>query len=140
MATTTSGRRLVTTTRQREQARAVAALAAHGAGWAVLDARGVAGSAPAELSRLITAVVDAVAAGGTVTVGAMPEELTTTAAAELLGVSRPTLMKLVASGELPFRRVGTHTRLRAADVVAFRRERLARQRRAYEELLAAEDE
>ncbi|WP_431835741.1 helix-turn-helix domain-containing protein [Cellulomonas sp. Y8] len=140
MATATDARRLVTSARQREQAREVAALAARGEGWAVLDARGVAGAAPAELSRLISAVVDAVAAGGTVTVGAQPDELTTTAAAELLGVSRPTLMKLVAGGEIAAHKVGTHTRLRTADVVAFRRARLERQRRAFEELLAAEDE
>ncbi|GIG37660.1 helix-turn-helix domain-containing protein [Cellulomonas pakistanensis] len=139
MATTIAARRLVTTTREREQAQEAMARAARGEGWAVLDALGVAGPAPAELSRLITAVVDAVAAGGTVTVGAMPDELTTTAAAELLGVSRPTLMKLIANGDLPAHKVGTHTRLLAEDVVAFRRERLARQRRAFEELLAAED-
>jgi excisionase family DNA binding protein len=84
-------------------------------------------------------VVDAVAAGAAVTVGALPDELTTTAAAELLGVSRPTLMKLIGSGEVAAHKVGTHTRLRTADVVAFRRARLARQRRAFEELLAAED-
>jgi excisionase family DNA binding protein len=139
MATATDARRLETPDRQREQAREAAALAARGAGWAVLDGDGVAGAAPDELSRLITAVVDAVAAGAAVTVGALPDELTTTAAAELLGVSRPTLMKLIGSGEVAAHKVGTHTRLRTADVVAFRRARLARQRRAFEELLAAED-
>jgi excisionase family DNA binding protein len=62
-------------------------------------------------------------ARGRVSVTTLPEELTTTVAAELVGVSRPTLMKLVRAGELPSRQVGSHTRLRTSDVLALRRKR-----------------
>lgn len=69
------------------------------------------------------------ARGETVTVGSRPAELTTTTTAAFeLGVSRPTLMKMIRNGEIAARTVGTHTRVRAADVDRFRDERRAAHR------------
>ncbi|KQX06653.1 hypothetical protein ASC59_02020 [Leifsonia sp. Root1293] len=53
----------------------------------------------------------------------MPQELTTTVAAELLGVSRPTFMKYIQTGAITSRIVGTHHRVKAQDVIALREER-----------------
>lgn len=93
-----------------------------------------------ELSQILTRIVQALAAGGTVTIGAIPDVVTTTTAAEMLGVSRPTLMKHIQAGLLSAHKVGSHTRLQSADVLAFRQERLQRQRTAARELLALEDQ
>lgn len=98
------------------------------------DAGQVSITVPAELVDLVTAVLKSVAKGERISVGSIPDTLTTSVAAEQLGISRPTLMKLVASGALPSHKVGTHTRIRTEDVFAFRRARLERQRRALEEL------
>jgi excisionase family DNA binding protein len=95
---------------------------------------------PEELSNIMARILRIVATGGTVTVGSMPEELTTSTAAEQLGISRPTLMKMIDRGEIPAHKVGSHTRLRTCDVMAFRGERQARRRKAFEELRALEDE
>lgn len=95
---------------------------------------------PRELAQLLATVVETVAKGGTVTVGTMPEELTTTAAARLLGVSRPTLMKMIHSGEIAAHKVGTHNRLHTKDVLALRDRRLAERRRVFEELRELEDD
>ncbi|RIJ78769.1 DNA-binding protein [Nakamurella silvestris] len=95
---------------------------------------------PSELAALLRKILDAVADGRTVTIGTLPDELTTSAAAEMLGISRPTLMKLVRSEEIPGHKVGTHTRVRTADVLAFQRRRLERQRRAFDDLRSLEDE
>lgn len=51
----------------------------------------------------------------------MPEVITTTTAAEVLGVSQPTLMKFVRSRDIPSTLVGRHTRLKRDDGFAFRR-------------------
>ncbi|QOD93782.1 MULTISPECIES: helix-turn-helix domain-containing protein [Microcella] len=75
---------------------------------------------PESLSRLLVHVIERAARGGTMHIRSMPEELTTTVAAELLGVSRPTFMKLIKAGDIRSRIVGTHHRVLAQDVVALR--------------------
>lgn len=95
---------------------------------------------PNELAQLLARVIESIAEGGTMTVGTLPREITTTVAASQLGVSRPTLMKMIAAGDLPAHKVGSHTRLLTEDVLTFRRARLERQRSALDELLALEDE
>ncbi len=57
------------------------------------------------------------------TVIADDELLTTQAAADVLNVSRQYLVRLVDGGRLPAVKVGSHRRLRASDVEAFRRAR-----------------
>ncbi|ANS32537.1 helix-turn-helix domain-containing protein [Rhodococcus opacus] len=94
---------------------------------------------PPELARILTAVVAVVAAGGTVTIGSVPSEVTTTTAAQMLDISRPTLMKLIGEGEIPAHKVGTHTRLKSSDVIAYQERLRATQRAAFDDLRAFED-
>ena len=94
---------------------------------------------PPELARILTAVVAVVAAGGTVTIGSVPSEVTTTTAAQMLDISRPTLMKLVSEGEIPAHKVGTHTRLKSTDVIAYQERLRDTQRAAFDDLRAFED-
>jgi excisionase family DNA binding protein len=89
---------------------------------------------PAELARILATVVEVLANGGSVSIGSLPEELTTTVAAEQLGVSRPTLMKMIKDGQLPAHKVGSHHRVRLVDLRTFRRARLAAQQRAFDDL------
>lgn len=94
----------------------------------------------AELADLLERIIRELAQGRTVTLASMPEEVTTTVAARELGMSRPTLMKEIATGALPARKVGTHTRIRSSDLLAFKRARLERQRESLEELMQLSDE
>jgi excisionase family DNA binding protein len=111
-----------------------------GAGPWQLQVGGTTIEVPDALRRLVRQVLDTVAADGTVRIGPLPEELTTTLAAAVLGMSRPTLMRFVAAGEVPSHQVGSHTRFRAADVLAFDEALRARQRAAFDELRDLEDE
>src|SRR5262249_29697791 len=72
---------------------------------------------PSALAGLMRAVIEGVSRGSTVTIHSLPRELTTTTAAKMLGISRPTLMKLIAEEKLPAHRVGSHTRVLASDVI-----------------------
>lgn len=78
--------------------------------------------------------------GNAVTLVPVHERLTTQQAADLLNVSRPFLVKLVETGAIPYEMVGTHRRLRAEDVFAYRRLQERKSRGALAELSALDQE
>lgn len=97
-------------------------------------------SLPPALTKCLTNVIASLAAGGTTRIESLPKEMSTTVAARHLAISRPTLMKHVASGELAARKVGTHTRIRTDDVEAFRARLLQERLAAFEELRRISEE
>ena len=50
---------------------------------------------PKDVSVIVTTVLESLSKGSRVVISTTPKELRTTAAAEMLGISRPTLLKLV---------------------------------------------
>lgn len=94
---------------------------------------------PRELGALLQEVLRGIASGS-VTVSTIPSVVTTSTAAAMLGVSRPTLMKMIREGVLDAHKVGSHTRLRSEDVLEFKRARRERERAAFAALLEAEDD
>lgn len=137
---TTSTDRLLTTEQDAAQARAVLAELHGPEGSLVVHHSGRTTVVPPELGRMIQQLLDAVARGDTLTVGRLPQELTTSTAASLLDISRPTLMKLIHSGEIPSHKVGSHHRLLTADVLAAKRARRARELAAFDALRELDDE
>lgn len=93
-----------------------------------------------EFSSLIEKVVNALATNGSVSIGTLPEELTSNTAADVIGVSRPTLLKFAKAGEISAFKVGSHTRFRRDDVLKFRAKREQDRRQAITELLDLEDQ
>lgn len=77
---------------------------------------------------------------GVMSVSNFPQVLTSTVAADLLGVSRPTLMKLVSDGVLPSHRVGSHHRFNTKDVIALISARHAERSKALADLRAWDEE
>lgn len=88
---------------------------------------------PRKSAEKVLALLDAERTAGAVVVP-IKELFTTTEAATMLGLSRPTLMKLVDSGELDHVKVGTHHRIPAEAILAFHRARRTRRDRAAEAL------
>lgn len=84
---------------------------------------------PPEVFDVLRSVVEAMAQGQAVTIAPVHQRLTTQEAADLLGVSRPTVVKLLEAGEIPFEQPGRHRRVRLADVLAYR-DRASTERRA----------
>jgi excisionase family DNA binding protein len=140
MATEIAGnRRLLTTEQEAGLARNVLETLSGADGvLSVSRGQGAQERLPREIGVLLQQVLEAVATGASVTVMAIPREVTTSTAAAMLGVSRTTVMKLVRDGSLPSHKVGSHTRLAASDVLAARQERQARERAAFALLLELE--
>ncbi len=95
---------------------------------------------PGELASFLLDIVDDVSQGRSVSLKTMPRELSTSVAAAELGISRPTLMKLIDRGELPAHKVGSHTRVLREDVASLKAERELRIRSAAEELLLLDED
>ena len=89
-------------------------------------------SALAALAR----VLDSFAHGEGVTVLPAHAELTTQQAADALNVSRPFLIRLLDAGQIAYRTVGTHRRVKAASLIGYMREDDARRMAVADELAA----
>ncbi|MBZ0295072.1 MAG: helix-turn-helix domain-containing protein [Anaerolineae bacterium] len=76
---------------------------------------------PAGAVTLLLDILGAMASGQGVTIIPEDAELTTVQAADILHVSRPFLIKLLDEGQIPYRRVGKHRRIRMEDVMNYKR-------------------
>ena len=77
------------------------------------------GDLPEPVVTLVRQILFEMGQGHAVSLSSLPSELTTQEAATALGVSRPFVIKLMAEGELAYRRVGTHRRVRLDEVLAY---------------------
>ena len=89
---------------------------------------------PTSALRAFLEVLANMAEGRAVGIVSMQAELTTQMAADILNVSRPHLVSLIAAGEIECRKVGTHRRLLARDVVAYKQQRDDQSKEAMEAL------
>jgi excisionase family DNA binding protein len=74
---------------------------------------------PAFIAREVVSLLEGFAEGHTPMVSISGEEVGTQQAADFLKLSRPTVVKMMDDGRIPFRRPGKHRRVRLADLVAF---------------------
>jgi excisionase family DNA binding protein len=90
--------------------------------------------------RLLIAVLSEIGQGNAVSIIPIHAELTTQEAANLLNVSRPYLVQLLEKGDIPFRKVNTHRRVRYQDVIDYK-QRIDNERlKALDELTAQAQE
>lgn len=87
---------------------------------------------PPEIYAVLRQVAEALRHGYAVTVAPQTPTLTTQQAADLLGVSRPTVIKLLDEGRIPYERVGTHRRILLPDLLTYREQRRVEQYAALE--------
>ena len=78
---------------------------------------------PPSIYRVIKDVVRNLQRGRTMFLVPEDEEFTTQTAANFLGVSRPHLIKILESDQIPFHKTGSHRRIRLRDLMAYSRQR-----------------
>lgn len=88
-------------------------------------------SLPRGSAEKLLELLEAEGAAGAVVIP-VKEQFTTTEAAKMLGISRPTLMKLIESGEIDSVKVATHHRIPAPALRRYESARTASRHRAVE--------
>lgn len=78
---------------------------------------------PPAVARLVLDLLELVGKGDAVTLVPSGADLSTQQAADMLEVSRPFLVKLIEAREIPHHKVGTHRRIRAEDLLAYKHRR-----------------
>src|SRR6266550_4119325 len=98
------------------------------------------GDLPDDAAAMVRRLLEDYAAGRRPRV--IPEEadVSTFQAADILNVSRPHVIKLLDEGAIPFRMVGTHRRIRLADVMVYKKAKDRDSDAAMDELVAQAQE
>ncbi len=75
---------------------------------------------PASAFHFLSTILEHMSKGKAISIIPADAEITTQQTADMLNVSRPHVVKLLEDGELPFRMVGTHRRIKLKDLEAYR--------------------
>lgn len=95
---------------------------------------------PLKALKLLAKILKATSQGKPISIVPIATEMTTQAAAELLGCSRPHLVKLLESGKIPFTKVGRHRRVKFEDVMDYKKKKRAEREALLIEIMKEDEE
>ncbi|MBL7955276.1 MAG: helix-turn-helix domain-containing protein [Flavobacteriales bacterium] len=95
---------------------------------------------PTMALQLLSRILKDLGEGRPVQIVPIAAEMTTQAAAELLGCSRPHVVKLLEQGRIPFTKIGKHRRVRYEDVMKYRKAMKEAQRQLLKDMMREDEE
>ncbi|MCA1758931.1 MAG: helix-turn-helix domain-containing protein [Bacteroidales bacterium] len=95
---------------------------------------------PLSALKLLAKILKETSQGNPVSIVPIATEMTTQAAAELIGCSRPHFVKLLESGEIKYTKVGRHRRVKYEDVMNYKREMKEKQKQLLIEIMKSDEE
>jgi excisionase family DNA binding protein len=98
------------------------------------QASGAAAELPPAVIAMLRQFLEQLGTGRSVSIIPADSELTPNEAADYLAVSRTFVLKLMDTGQIPFRRVGAHRRLRFADLREYEKGQRSRADAAMDEM------
>jgi excisionase family DNA binding protein len=122
-----------------EQLRALRNLLQHGEA-TITGANNQQQSIPAPVRDVLVRILTHMQEGKAITIIPASHELGTQDAADLLGLSRQYMVRLLEDGKLPFHRAGTHRRIYLQDLMAYKKERDRQRREALDQMAREEVE
>lgn len=95
---------------------------------------------PLSALKLLGDILKAMGQGKLISLVPIATEVTTQAAAEILGCSRPHLVKLLEDGKISFTKVGKHRRIKFDDIMKFRKHMKAQQKQNLVDIMDLDEE
>ena len=95
---------------------------------------------PLSALKLLGDILKAMGQGKLISIVPIATEVTTQAAAEILGCSRPHLVKLLEDGQIAFTKVGKHRRIKFEDIMRYKKQMKDQQKQNIIEIMNADEE
>lgn len=95
---------------------------------------------PLSALKLLSDILKAMGQGKLISIVPVATEVTTQAAAEILGCSRPHLVKLLEEGKIEFTKVGKHRRIKYEDILNYRKHMKEQQKQNIIDIMNQDEE
>lgn len=95
---------------------------------------------PLSALKLLGDILKAMGQGKLISVVPIAAEVTTQAAAEILGCSRPHLVKLLEDGKIVFTKVGKHRRIKFDDIIRYKKQMKEQQKQNIIDIMNSDEE
>lgn len=95
---------------------------------------------PKKALNLLGDILKAMSQGKPISIVPLATEVTTQSAAEILGCSRPYLVKLLEEGKIEYTKVGKHRRIKYEDVIVYKQKMKEEQKKRLIEMMHADED
>lgn len=95
---------------------------------------------PLRALKLFGSILKAMSEGKPISIVPLATEVTTQKAAEILGCSRPHLVKMLEEGKIPFVKIGKHRRILFEDVMEYKKQMKAEQKKHLVEMMNLDED